>query len=99
MRPDHPQLATYNETGVVRPWGGDATVIQHVNRDMTKSEFTSWSLDIAEARRFAGPDGTILTIDLSEIPNQRYYSYEWSWFPSELEVTIQGPVFGAQIVP
>ena len=96
---DHPQLEIYKRTGIVQPWGGDATLEKHVNWNETRSNYTSWTTDPVVARRFAGPGGTVLTVNEADIPNRTYNSYLWSRFPGEREVTIEGPVHGAQVVP
>ena len=91
---DHPQLRIYEETGVIKPRGGNSTLQQHVLGD-TRSNYTSWTLDPAVARDFAGPDGVVLTINESQLTNILQNSYEWSPFQLEWEVSILGPVFGA----
>jgi len=93
---EHPQLKTYLETGVVQPRGGNASLYEHVMGN-TASNFTSWTKDIKVAEGFAGKGGIILQVDVSQIPNRVFNSYEWSPFWWEMEVTIEGPVHGARI--
>ncbi|MCP4124643.1 MAG: hypothetical protein GY751_23110, partial [Bacteroidetes bacterium] len=95
---DHPQLLTYNETGVIQPRGGNASVREHVNFGNTRSNVTSWTTRSSVAAKFAGPNGTVLMVDRSTIPNTTYDSWMWSKFPFEFEVSIQGPVHGASVV-
>jgi len=101
FNPDNPvhaqQLDTYYKTGAVQPRGGEASLTQHVNAGRTQSPFTSWTLDPAEAWRWAGPRGTVLTVNEAEITNLTFDSYLWSDFPWEQEVTIKGPVYGATV--
>jgi hypothetical protein len=93
---EHPQLKTYLETGVVQPRGGNASLYEHVMGN-TASNFTSWTKDIKVAEEFAGKGGIILQVDVSQIPNRVFNSYEWSPFWWEMEVTIEGPFHGARI--
>ncbi len=93
----HPQLATFNETGIVKPWGGHDNLERHVNLNDTKSNFTSWSLDRSVAESSA-QGGTVLSVDYMKIPNESHPSYVWSDFPWEKEITITGPVNGASVV-
>ena len=98
LNSSHPQLQTFQETGIVEPWGGEATLYEHVNLGDTCSNFTSWTTDLEVAKLFAGEDGTILSVDLNEIGNNWYRSYEWSWY-AESEITIEGSVLSAKVIP
>jgi hypothetical protein len=92
--PDNPvharQLKDWQQTGTVSPRGGNATPQQHVAGD-TSSNYTSWTLNPDTAKKFAGPNGTILTVNLQEVSNAVIPTYHWSIF-NESEVLIQGTV-------
>lgn len=94
---DHPQLKTYLETGEVVPRGGSASVYEHVMGN-TQSNYTSWSTNIEVAKEFAGPNGTILTVNTADIPNTIIPTYEWSPF-DEFEILIEGIIKGAKPIP
>jgi len=91
MARDHPQLRIYEDSGIIQPRGGNSTLEQHVLGD-TRSDYTSWTLDLNVAKDFAGADGIVLSVNESQILNITYNTYEWSPFQLELEVTILGPV-------
>lgn len=91
---DHPQLRIYEDSRIVQPRGGNSTLEQHVLGD-TRSDYTSWTLDLNVAKDFAGADGIVLSVNESQILNITYNTYDWSPFQLELEVTILGPVEGA----
>jgi hypothetical protein len=94
---DHPQLDTYLKTGEVQPRGGAASDYEHVMGN-THSNYTSWTTKIEVAEGFAGPNGTILTVNTAEIPNATIPTYEWSPF-DEFEILIEGIIKGAKSLP
>ncbi|WP_449387128.1 hypothetical protein [Chryseobacterium lineare] len=87
----HPDLANAY-MGIVIPWGGSATALQH-NRGDNNSMFTSWSTSIDVANFSAsrrGPGGIILK---QSFPLSRLSFFDRH---GEGEVQVFGPVFGAQ---
>lgn len=102
MQRGDPQLDTFMRTGVIEPRGGNATLQDHVIRGATDSEFTSWSLDPNIADFWTEPEGTIVQIRLSDVPNVKHWTFLADWIGGrafELEITIVGPVFGAEVFP
>jgi len=92
------QLEIYRKTGTIQPRGGNATLVEHVNEGNTASNYTSWSKSYAAAKIKAGKNGVVLPINTAEITNITFDSYLWSKFPFEMEITIEGPVPGANII-
>lgn len=76
------------------PRGGNASAYLHVNEGMTSSPYTSWTTDINVARRFAGTDGVVFSVNRSAIPNRTIDASTFSRLPNEREVLIEGTVYG-----
>jgi hypothetical protein len=93
---DHPQLTTFQETGLINPWGGHSNPWLHT-RGATRSNFTSWTKNFYVAKDFAGSDGVVVMINSMEALNTMYPMYLWSIY-KELEVLLEGVVSGATVV-
>ena len=89
-----PQFIDFQNTGVLSPRGGPSTLPQHVNEGMTNSKYTSWtkSPGFAEELLDGYDNAQILRLDTADIPNTVHSSYEWSSYPWEAEMTIEGPI-------
>jgi hypothetical protein len=82
--------------GGIVPKGGGSSAYLHVNEGMTNSPFTSWTSDIKVAKRFAGTNGKIFSVNPANLPNEVMSSAPFSRLPAEQEFLILGPVTGVK---
>jgi hypothetical protein len=80
--------------GIARPRGGTATPAEH-NAGNTMSEYTSWTTERHVAECYAGPDGVVLRVNLSDYPGRWCETLDIFY---EREVLIVGTVFAAEVV-
>jgi hypothetical protein len=86
--------------GAIIPKGGNATMIEHVNDNITTSRWTSWTSDPSVAKqRFAGQDGVVFQVNRNQIPNKITDTSSFSRKPSEKEFLIEGIVYGVKRLP
>lgn len=82
--------------GVVRPLGTSTDYEKHVRDEHVFTDVTSWTRDLAVARRFATRNGVVVEIDeavVATMPHPLPNRY-----PYEQEVLVKGEVRGCRVV-
>lgn len=96
------QKAILGQQGIAKPLGtaiDQASLIKHVLGEDVKAGVTSWTPDRAVARRFSGPNGTIIEVPAKNVSDKIVPRPDVGKYSGESEVLLKGTIQGTPTRP
>ncbi|SRR6266568_5696218 len=96
------EKAALGEQGIAVPRGSaldEGSLMKHMPGEDVDAGVTPWTTDRRVAQRFAGPNGTIIEVDLSKVSNQVVPRPNVPKYGGESEVLLKGTVQGTPTSP